>query len=167
MAAPKGNSFWQARSKHGRNPIFNDPAVLWTACEEYFKWVEDNPLKEEKAFCYQGEITTHEVAKMRAMTIGGLCIFLDCTFTTWYEYQKDKDFSIVIARVEQIIREQKFTGAAAELLNPNIIARDLGLVDKKDGVGSITMTNETDEELDNRIKALVGELNAITTKDTD
>lgn len=36
-----------------------------------------------------------------------------------------------MTRVEQIIRQQKFEGAAAELLNPNIIARDLGLADKK------------------------------------
>ncbi len=41
-----------------------------------------------------------------------------------------KDFSKVITRIREIIYNQKFTGAAAGFLNPNIIARDLGLVDK-------------------------------------
>lgn len=130
MAAPKGNSFWQARSKHGRNPIFDDPAVLWAACEEYFKWVEDNPLKEEKAFCYQGEITTHEVAKMRAMTIAGLCFFLHISDSCWKLYKERKDFMEVTREAEQVIYDQKFSGASADLLNANIIARDLGLKDK-------------------------------------
>ena len=33
---------------------------------------------------------------------------------------------------EQIIRNQKFTGAAAFQLQPNLIARDLGLADKQE-----------------------------------
>lgn len=125
-----GNQFWLARSKHGRNPIFEDPEQLWEACLEYFQWVEDNPLWEDKPFNYQGTVVTNTVAKMRAMTIGGLCIFLDICETTWANY-KDKDgFLGVITRAERIIRDQKFSGAAADLLNPNIIARDLGLKDE-------------------------------------
>ncbi|MDC9826565.1 terminase small subunit, partial [Devosia sp. ZB163] len=38
-------------------------------------------------------------------------------------------------RVDEIIRAQKFEGAAAGLLNPNIIARDLGLADKQELTG--------------------------------
>jgi hypothetical protein len=34
--------------------------------------------------------------------------------------------------------EQKFSGAAAGLLNPNIIARDLGLADKSEIASTIT-----------------------------
>lgn len=130
MPAPKGNQFWKARSSHGRKPIFADADALWNACVEYFEWVEANPLWEDKIVSYQG-VTTHEpVAKMRAMTIGGLCIFLDIDRTTWPEYGKQKDFSQVFNRVEETIRDQKFSGAAADLLNANIIARDLGLADK-------------------------------------
>ena len=35
-----------------------------------------------------------------------------------------------MAKAESVIRSQKFAGAAADLLNANIIARDLGLADK-------------------------------------
>lgn len=130
MAAPKGNRFWEARSTHGRKPLFETPEALWDAACEYFHWVEENPLWEDKVTSFQG-VNTHEpVAKMRAMTIVGLCIFLDIDETTWRAYGEKKDFSPITTRVERIIYSQKFAGAAADLLNPNIIARDLGLTDK-------------------------------------
>lgn len=132
MSAPLGNQFWKARSKHGRDRLFESPAALWEACCEYFEWVEANPLYEMKAFAYQGVVVQEPVAKMRAMTMGGLCIFLDIDETTWREWRKSEDFSPVVLRVDKVIYEQKFTGAAADLLNPNIIARDLGLADKQE-----------------------------------
>ncbi|MBA1642435.1 DNA-packaging protein, partial [Klebsiella pneumoniae] len=64
MAAPKGNKFWLARSKHGRNPKFSDPEKLWDACCEYFDWVEKHPLWETKAFSFQGTITKARLPKM-------------------------------------------------------------------------------------------------------
>ena len=130
MAAPKGNRFWEARSTHGRNPIFENKDDLWKVCLEYFQWVEDNPLWEDKPFNYQGAVVENVVAKMRAMTIGGLCIFLDISKDTWANYREKEDFLAVTTRAEEIIRDQKFSGAAADLLNPNIIARDLGLKDE-------------------------------------
>ena len=135
MAAPEGNSFWKMRSSHGRKPKFSTADVLWDACCEYFEWVENNPLKESQAFAYQGNVKDHEVSKMRAMTLTGLCIFLDIDMTTWAEYRQREGFSSVTTRVDEIIRTQKFEGAAAGLLQPNIIARDLGLADKQEHTG--------------------------------
>lgn len=132
MAAPKGNRFWEARSKHGRDKLFSSPEALWEACCEYFKWVEDNPLYEDKLSFFQGVPSHDVIEKMRAMTIAGACIFLDIDKSTWHAWRSDKDFSNVIAKAEQVIYQQKFTGAAADLLNPNIIARDLGLADKSE-----------------------------------
>ena len=129
----EGNRFWEARSTAGPKPKFTDGEQLWAACLEYFNWVEENPLYETKGFAFQGVVTKETFPKMRAMTIGGLCIFLDVTHDTWIEWRKSRpDLSEVITRAEAIIYEQKFTGAAADLLNPNIIARDLGLADKSE-----------------------------------
>ena len=66
------------------------------------------------------------------MTLWGLTLFIGMSTTTWGKYRLKKDFIDITTRVEQIIKHQKFTGAAAGLLNPNIIARDLGLSDKQD-----------------------------------
>lgn len=136
MAAPVGNRFWEARSSHGRSPKFESPEQLWTACCEYFEWVEANPLYEDKLVTFQGTASHEPMAKMRAMTIAGLCIFLDIGVQTWHDYRDKQDFSEVTKRVDEIIRTQKFQGAAADLLNPNIIARDLGLAEKSELTGA-------------------------------
>lgn len=136
MPAPKGNQFWRARSKHGRDKIFKTPADLWEACVEYFDWIEANPLQEVQAFAYQGMVTKEPLPKMRAMTLTGLRLFLDVNADTWLSYKSNKDYTEVITQAEEVIYNQKFTGAAAGLLNPNIIARDLGLADKKDHTSS-------------------------------
>lgn len=135
MAAPKGNQFWRARSSHGRKPIFRDPEVLWTACAEYFDWVEANPLYEDRLVTFQGSATHEPVAKMRAMTLDGLCMFLDIDDETWRDYRKRQDFVGVCTLAEKTIRAQKFSGAAADLLNANIIARDLGLAERQEHSG--------------------------------
>ncbi|MGZ2449591.1 hypothetical protein ACVIRO_002345 [Rhizobium ruizarguesonis] len=135
MAAPKGNQFWKVRSSHGRNPIFATPDELWEGCLEYFEWVSKNPLKESQAFAYQGEVQIKEIPKMRAMTLTALCIFLDIAMVTWSDYRTKEGFSRVTTQAEDIIRSQKFEGAAAGLLNANIIARDLGLADKNELTG--------------------------------
>ena len=136
-----GNRLWEARSSAGPKPLFADAAPLWAACVEYFEWVEANPLWEAKPFAFQGVVTMAEVPKMRAMTIAGLCLFLDISPETWASWRKDRpDLIGVITQAEGIIYQQKFAGAAADLLNPNIIARDLGLSDKQavDHTGTIT-----------------------------
>ena len=138
MPAPKGNQFWKARSKHGRDKIFKTPDILWEAACEYFQWVDDNPLYEHKTQLSQGEWIETTIPKMRAMTIEGLCIFLDVNsvYLNQFESALDKstqegqDFSKVIHNIREVISNQKSTGAAADLLNANIIARDLGLRDK-------------------------------------
>lgn len=132
MAAPLGNRFWEARSSHGRPALYEDPQRLWEDCVEYFDWVDNNPLPASEPVKFNGSGTVMQVPKMRAMTIAGLCNFLQITFQTWQNYKSNKDFLDVVTRVEAIISQQKFEGAAAELLNPNIIARDLKLADKQE-----------------------------------
>ena len=66
------------------------------------------------------------------MTISGMCLFLDICESTWKNYRDNEDFLQVVTAVEKTIYDQKFSGAAADMLNSNIIARDLGLKDKKD-----------------------------------
>ena len=82
---------------------------------------------------------------MRAMTMEALTRFL-CVNTVYFNHfesalnlktKQGKDFSKVICEIKEIIRDQKFVGASAGLLNPNIIARDLGLTDKRELSGDI------------------------------
>lgn len=91
---------------------------------------------------YQGVATQVELPKMRAMTLSGLCTFLDITEETWRSYREKPDFLGVTTRAESIIYQYKFEGAAAGLLNPNIIAREMGLAEKLvDGARAIADVN--------------------------
>jgi len=149
MAAPVGNQFWKLRSKHGRDKLFSTPDALWEAACEYFEWCDANPMIEVD---FRGKDAVEvRLPKMRAYTWEGLELYLDIhrlrDYKTNHTY---KEFSPVIARITDIIYNQKFTGAAAGFLNPNIIARDLGLADKKDLThsGGVSITIEKDAGCD-------------------
>lgn len=143
MAAPKGNQFWKLRSKHGRDKLFASPKLLWEAACEYFQWCVENPLKQQKVFNNKGEIVRTDLSLMRAFTIKGLCFYLNCNEAYFRIFKnqnsEDKDFNTVIEDIESTIYRQKFEGAASGLLNTNIIARDLGLSDKKEHSGKVQL----------------------------
>jgi hypothetical protein len=138
MAAHKGNKYWEFREKHGRNHKYT-PEALWKEALLYFQWVEDNPLWE--AIIIQRGIKVKDkkgnesmkyftkAPKLRAMTVKAFNLYADISHTTWGNYKDNKDFVAITTRIEDVIYSQKFEGAAATLLNPNIIARDLGLKD--------------------------------------
>lgn len=140
MAAPKGNQFWKLRSKHGRDKLFATPQLLWEAACEYFDWCDKNPLIE---IDFKGKDAIKvELPKMRPYTMQGLCIYLGCNTKYFFDFEKrinqrkgriSKDFSEIITRIREVVYNQKFSGAAAGFLNPNIIARDLGLSEKISG----------------------------------
>lgn len=130
MAAPKGNEYYLLRNTHGRSKIFANSEEFGNACNEYFKWCVDNPLQEQSLFAFQGNITKAESNKMRVFSREGLCNFIDISIDCLRLYEKREDFINVTTRVQQIIDAQQFEGATANLLNPNIIARKLGLTDK-------------------------------------
>lgn len=130
----KGNQFWKIRSKCGRPPKFSSAKQLLHACEEYLKWVEDNPLYEHKIVgLSRGKPLIVRISRHRPMTIRGLCLFLDISQVTWWGYKKKSpDFFNICCGVEQIIWVQKFEGAVLGFFKPAIIARELGLRHHKD-----------------------------------
>lgn len=153
MAAPLKNQYWKLRSKHGRDKLFTTAQLLWEAACEYFAWVENNPLHEIKGFAYQGIVTKENFPKMRAMTLSGLCFYLHCNQAYFRQFKDglpegEQDFSTVISDIETVIYNQKFAGAAAGLLNPNIIARDLGLMDKQAIDVTTDLSRLTEDQID-------------------
>lgn len=166
MSAPLGNKFWLLRSTHGRAPIFATPQDLWEAAVEFFEWTEQNPLLEDRVFSTKDEGVFHEpVAKMRAMTLDGLLLFLDISMQAWCNYKNRKGYESTCEVIDRVIRSQKFAGAAAGLLNPVIIARDLGLVEKTDGSVTLNKGSGWDEvfaEVGNQSRALTKKKEPVT-----
>ena len=137
MAANNGNRFWEARAKHGRDTIFETPEKMWEAAVEYFNYNEDHPRYEVD---FRGKDAVEvELPKLQPLSIEGLCIFWDVNPGYLREFKlsvtattgpKAKDFSAIIARIEAIIFKQQYDGASSGFLNPNIVARKLGLSEK-------------------------------------
>lgn len=157
----EGNEYWKLRSKDGRDKIFETPDILLSACNEYFDWVQNNPLKSSEVVKYKDYAELIEVPKMRPMTIEGLCNFIDISVKCWRNYRERADFVPIVTRIEQIIYNNKFEGAASGFLNPNIIARDLGLIDKQDIKQEVTISELTSEQRAARIEELKRKMDAI------
>lgn len=132
MAAPKGNEYWKLAQNIGRPKLYKTPDELAEACKGYFRWVSENPMYEEVAFSGKDRIRKTSMKKMRAMSIGALCVFLGIHKSTFLDYESREEYSDVATRVRALIEMQQFEGASAGLLNPSIIARSLGLIDKQD-----------------------------------
>src|SRR5690554_3253930 len=131
MAAPKGNQYWKL-ANNWRRPKKYTPEKLLGKALEYIEWADNNPLYETKAFSSQGQILTTALPKMRALTIQGFCVFANITPQTFINYEKDQAYLDIILRIREMFFAQKFEGAAADLLNANIIARELGMAEKQD-----------------------------------
>jgi hypothetical protein len=130
MGFQKGNEYYKLRNTDGRECIYDNPKQLGEKAKEYFEWVQNNPFIE---IDYKGKDAIKvEMPKMRPFSMGGLCTFLGIVINTFKNYKKKDDFLLITTHIEQIIDTQQFEGAAAGLLNPNIIARKLGLIDKTD-----------------------------------
>lgn len=139
MPAPKGNQYWKL-AHNWRKPKKFTPDELFEKANEYAQWCEKNPLYEMKVF---GTGIKMKVPKMRAMTLQGFSLFANFDLSTFYDWEKDEAYTKIISRIRSIFFSQKIEGAAADLLNPNIIARELGLKEQSD----INLTGNIDVQM--------------------
>ena len=133
MSAPKGNQFWKLRNKHGRSKRFASPEQLWEAACEYFAYCDRTPWKAIKNKT-KGEIKEKEESPtQRPYSLTGLMAYLDVSKSFWNDFKKGshEDFSVVITRIENVIRTQQLEGAIVGAFNPNIVSRIIGLSDKQ------------------------------------
>lgn len=135
-AFPIGNQLWKLAKCPGQPRIFKTPDDLWNAAVKYFEWIDDNPIYEAKPMTDGGSIEMQYLPKLHAMTKEGLCVHMGISFQTFEDYRARPEYLEVTKLIESVIREQKFAGASAGQLKENIIARDLGLTDKKELSGA-------------------------------
>ena len=110
--------------------------MLRECCEDFFTHCDNSPLMEDRSMVVDKVLMHDPVARLRAYTLGGLCIFIDISTQTWYGWRETRqDLVDVMAWAEDTIRDQKFIGAAAGLLNATIISRDLGLAERNEVSG--------------------------------
>lgn len=125
---------------------------LWNDCRDYFH--------SRDAVAITGKFN----AIPPPYTLTGLCLFLGISHETWCQWRTNRDdLSEVITRAQAVIYDQKFTGAAVGSYSSNIIARDLGLTDKKEITHDGQLESLTDEQLQKRLTSLVADLGLTPT----
>lgn len=127
MSAPLGNQFWKMADPEclGRPLAFKTPKELWEQAKLYFEECDDNPLQRTEVTNSDKGIFHKTYSHKVPYTWEGLYVFLG--ITTLDNYKKREDFLGIYTHIGNIIRNQKYTGAATGLFNASIIARDLGL----------------------------------------
>lgn len=133
----------------GRPRLFEDPKVLQQAIEDYYIWSDRNPwFKNDiiKSGERAGEVV--QIPVTRPYTIERLCSFLGVGKNFFEQFEKSlaidppdelperkkirEQLSGIITRMRQDKIAQNLEGAIVYAFNANIIARHLGMVDKKD-----------------------------------
>lgn len=143
-----GNTNWLARAKDGRDRIFKSPEVLLTESIIYFKFITDNPMFSKKDWrTDRGKLKMVSIPLTSVFTLHGLCNHLGVSVEFFRSFQntipKDDplrdDFLRVIAYVQQIIYENKFTGASDGTFNARLISYDLGIVKNENNMAASGM----------------------------
>jgi hypothetical protein len=155
MSAPKGNSYWKRRSKHGRDKIFASPDLLWEAACEYFQWVDTHPwYRNEPIKSGEKAGTIVRVATARPYTLHALCLYLGVSASYFRNFKIEQTasptsegFLTVIGAIYAVIYVQKFEGAVVGAFNANVISRDLGSASRKEN--AIEKTTITVQIIDN------------------
>lgn len=132
----KGLSNWGQRVNllHGHRH-FNNAQELLNAAYEYFDHASEDYIEKQEASVYKGDVTYYNVKKMRPFTFLALCNFMGIASVTYETYRRHPELKAATEIIDDIVRRNKFEGAASGLLNANIIGRDLGLAEKHEHSG--------------------------------
>ena len=130
QGAPIGNQFWKLRGDLSETGKKLTPEEVVTKAQEYIDRCINEPLKEQD---FRGKDANEiRVDRMRAMTLEGLYFHLDISKETWRRWRSEEKYSGIITRIENLMFTYDFEGAAANMLNPNTIARKLGIQDNSE-----------------------------------
>ena len=133
MPAPKGNKF--AVGNKGTEKKFT-PHQWSDIIEEYFNFCDNNPLfKNEslKSGDRAGEII--RIPAARPYLIEGLCNYANIHPQTFYNYLEKEgyeDYFEITARARNRIYQQNIEFGYVGAYDSNLVARKLGLAEKKE-----------------------------------
>lgn len=130
--------YWSWRAKVGRPKNIPTPQLLWEYACKYFEMIDESPFLKQDFI--RGGDSAGKIVELETMlpyTWAGLEDYLaeNDILAKLEDYKANKDnryseFAEVITHIDKIIYDRKYSGAAVNAFNANIIARDLGLADK-------------------------------------
>ena len=138
-----GNQLWKLRTKHGRDRLFGDAAVLWDEACKYFDWADRHPREKTELVKYKGEASEAEVPLGRMYSMHELTVYLGVSgsyFRTAKGELREKiekgkataaevELLETIERIEGVIQADQISGAAVGIYAPQLVSRLNGLSD--------------------------------------
>ena len=152
-----GNQLWKKADlrKVGRPNKFRTPRALWKKAKEYFEFVDNSTFHTQEHYVGANNSYVKEVRHFTPYTWQGLYVYL--SVSSLDHYKKKPEFSGVIMLIDNIIYQQKVTGAAAGVFNPTIVSRLLGLKDQAEITQIVNDDNIDYSKLsDEALKEIVG-----------
>lgn len=122
------------KAKRGRPRKFS-PEELLRAFEKYVNEMTAHPIElieTEEGFIGRSRIDKTKTKTMpQLLTIQDFCVYLG-TSRNWWKELPDEDYLAVKTRIKDFLEAYQLKGAASGAFKDNIVARLLGLTDKKD-----------------------------------
>jgi hypothetical protein len=118
--------------------VVDSAESLWRHFMAYTLQSDDSPLLEQKAFSTKSGVVYADINKLRPYSIDAFLNFMGMPKSTWTKMRREETEVMMLETMElidSVIADQMFQGAAADMLNANIISRRLGLVEKTEIVG--------------------------------
>lgn len=156
----KGNQVWRLRKENGSKTRYQ-PGELLDKFEEYVDYCLKNPLQELQLVKFKEHYEEADVPKMRAISIKGFCAFAGISENTFHYYSKKLDLAEEVELIRTYTENAQYEGAAAGLLQHQIVARMIGLADKKEM--SVTVSDLGEQEALEELRALQAELQEMLT----
>jgi hypothetical protein len=172
-----GNSFWNKRSKHGRDAIFSSPQSMQEAMMEYFLDNEKDTDRWAKVEwkTVNGKLKRVETPMAVPLTWEGLAHFCGVSAGYFRAFKSTlkqdnplrEDFLAVIQWADEVIFRQKLEGASTNHFNAQLMSYHLGIrKDMPQGSGSVGVVINVNENKDkSMINDVLEKLNALDKED--
>jgi hypothetical protein len=121
----------------GLHKKIETPERLWFLFLEFKTWLKQTPLYKNEFNAKVGDIVSIPLERPLTWSrfdcyVNDLGILTDLEDYRTNRDDRYSDFGGVVTRINREMHADKFEGASVGIFNSNIIARDLGLVDKKE-----------------------------------
>lgn len=142
-----GNPLYNPGTK-GPPPLWATPLSMVEDMTTYVRWAYDNPIIEERSeLTKDGDVIRWDVSHPRALSIEAFCVFFGKSRMAFHVAEEKPGFDQAAAWCRQLIFSGNFELAVAGQMDSGLIARQLGLSDKKEVTspdGSMTPTTTID-----------------------
>lgn len=141
MPAPKGHELYNINPEDFRNPKkFSSIEQVSAKWNDYVEFCRNNPVEKEESHVKQGTIT---VMIARPLLKEEFCHFAGITPKTFDNYKKSKGYETffhVFTRIENAINSQNYLMGVTGVHNASLVARKLGLAEKREQSGNVAPT---------------------------